>query len=213
MPDRVVLSGDAVRLEPLELAHVDALLAAATEDRVTYDFTLVPDTAAAMHGYRVPGTLDDERTGWALPFVIRHRADHRLVGSTRFLDLDYWDSPASWPPGRPSSGGQGTPSTGEIGSTWLAASAQRTTVNTECKLLLLGHTFDNWKMHASRSRPTPATSGLAPGHRTHRRAVRGRPPAAHTPASDGTVRDSAYYSIIRDEWPAVRTTLAERLAG
>jgi RimJ/RimL family protein N-acetyltransferase len=200
-----------VRLEPLELAHVDALLAAATEDRVSYDFTLVPDTAAAMFAY-VSGALDDERTGWALPFVIRRRADDRLVGSTRFLDLDYWDGPASWPPGRPSSGGQGAPSTGEIGSTWLAASAQRTTVNTECKLLLLGHAFDGWKMHrvtfktdARNQRSRRAIERIGGQFEGIRRA--------HTSATDGTVRDSAYYSIIRDEWPTVRTALAARLAG
>jgi RimJ/RimL family protein N-acetyltransferase len=198
MPERVSLNGRVVRLEPLGLAHVDGLVAAATEDRATYAFTRVPDTTAAMREY-VAGALDDEQSGWALPFVIHLQEDDRIVGSTRFLDLDYWD------------GGNGTPSAGEIGSTWLAASAHRTMVNTECKLLLLGHAFDEWRVH----RITMKTD--ARNHRSRQAMDRigGRFEGirrAHVPATDGTVRDSAYFSIIRDEWPTVRDGLVARLA-
>jgi RimJ/RimL family protein N-acetyltransferase len=210
MPDRVVLQRDVVRLEPLELIHVDGLAAAATEDRATYAFTLVPDTTAAMREY-VAGALDDERTGWALPFVIRLQAGDRIVGSTRFLDLDYWEEPNAWPPGRPTTVGQGTPSAGEIGSTWLAASAQRSQINTECKLLLLGHAFDEWQVH----RITMKTD--ARNHRSRQAIERvgGRFEGirrAHVPATDGSVRDSAYFSVIREEWPMIRRGLAARLA-
>ncbi len=210
MPDRIVLQGDVVRLEPLELAHVDALLAAATEDRGTYDFTLVPDSAESMHAY-VTAALDDERTGWALPFAIRRCDDDRIVGSTRFLDLDYWGEPGAWPPGRPSGGGRGTPDAGEIGSTWLAASAQRSSINTECKLLLLGHAFDQWKMH----RITFKTDARNQRSRRAIERIGGRfegTRRAHTLATDGTVRDSAYFSIVRDEWPAVCDALEARLS-
>ena len=93
MPDRVLLLGDVVRLDPLELAHVDALVRAASEDRATYAFTWsAPAGDAEMHAY-VTAALDDERSGWALPFVIRERTSDRVVGSSRFLDLDFWTSP------------------------------------------------------------------------------------------------------------------------
>jgi RimJ/RimL family protein N-acetyltransferase len=210
MPDRVCLSGRLARLEPIELEHVDDLLAAATEDRATYGFTPVPDTTAAMRAY-VSGALDDEQTGWALPFVIRLRTDGRIVGSTRFLDLEDWDAPGGRPPGRPSTPSRrGTPSVGEIGSTWLGASAQRTPVNTECKLLLLAHAFDGWQMQ----RVTFKTDARNRRSRQAIERIGGRFEGirrAHVPATDGTIRDSAYFSIIREEWPAVRDRLEARL--
>ena len=170
-PHACILQSATVRLEPLELTHVDALVAAATADRATYAFTLVPDSAAAMTAY-VGEALDDERTGWAMPFAIRRRADDRIVGSTRFLDLDDWD-------------GSGTPTAGEIGNTWLAASAQRSRVNTECKLLLLTHAFDEWKVEritfktdARNQRSRQAIERIGARFEGVRRA--------HTLASDGS---------------------------
>ncbi|MCM3923073.1 GNAT family N-acetyltransferase [Frankia sp. AiPs1] len=103
------------------------------------------------------------------------------------------------------------PSVAEIGSTWLAASAQRTAVNTETKLLLLGHAFDTWatlrvclKTDARNARSRAAIERLGARFEGVRRA--------HVLAFDGTARDSAYYSIVRAEWPAVRAGLVARLA-
>src|SRR5262249_58634517 len=117
-------------------AHVDDLLAAASEDRATYAFTLVPHDATSTREY-VDVALADEAAGTALPFVIRLCADGRIVGTSRFLDLDFW----------PGDGNPDTPSTAEIGSTWLAASVQATHVNPEAKLLMLTHAFDVWRVH------------------------------------------------------------------
>ena len=121
-----------------------------------------------------------------------------MVGTTRFLDLDYWtDSPI--------------PNTVEIGSTWLAASVQGTHVNPEIKLLMLGYAFETWdvyrvtfKTDARNEQSRRAIARLGATFEGVRRA--------HKLASDGTVRDSAYFSIVRDEWPGVRQALVERLA-
>src|SRR4051794_32403716 len=91
MVERVVLAGDVVTLRPIAMDDVDALVAAASEDRSTYTFTPVPDGVDAMREY-VDGVLADEREGWALPFATTLTADGRVVGSTRFLDLDDWSS-------------------------------------------------------------------------------------------------------------------------
>src|SRR5262249_2752600 len=145
MPERVVLQGRVVRLDPLDVTDVDGLVLAANEDRESYAYTLAPATSDEMTTY-VASALEDETTGWALPFVIRLDDSERIVGTTRFLDLDYWTESSAWSPGRPSTGGEGTPSVAEIGSTWLAASAQRTAVNTEAKLLMLSHAFETWQV-------------------------------------------------------------------
>jgi RimJ/RimL family protein N-acetyltransferase len=206
--ERVVLAGDVVTLQPMTIDHVDALVAAASEDRAAYAFTPVPDGRGAMHAY-VEAVLADEDAGWALPFVTTLTADGRVVGSTRFLDLDDWGGRRVGGPPVPA---RGTPRTAEIGATWLAASAQRTAVNTEAKLLMLRHAFDTWQLEritfktdARNARSRAAIERVGAQFEGIRRA--------HVPASDGTIRDSAYYSIIRAEWPAVRAGLEARLAG
>ena len=121
----------------------------------------------------------------------------RIVGSTRFMDIDYWqESPV--------------PSVLEIGGTWLSASAQRTAANTEAKLLMLTYTFDTWNVHRGPSRLTLATNVHAgPSNKSARGSkvsagrIR-RPP-------DGTIRDSAYFSIIASEWPVVKRHLCTLL--
>jgi N-acetyltransferase len=193
-------------LRPMTNDDVDGLVAAASQDRATYGFTSVPEDEASMRAY-VEAVLEDERVGWALPFVTTRTGDGSVVGSTRFLDLDDWGSRRV---GGPPSGADGMPRTAEIGATWLAASAQRTPVNTEAKLLMLGHAFDRWgaeritfKTDARNARSRAAIERLG----AHFEGIR----RAHVLASDGTIRDSAYYSIVRAEWPDVRTGLEFRL--
>lgn len=209
MPEPVTLRGERVCLEPLAAEHVGGLVAAATESRETYDFTRVPRDETAMGAY-VRSALDDQRTGWALPFAIRGLSSGRVVGTSRFLDLDYWSWPPSWPPGRTVPCAEGAPSVAEIGSTWLAASAQRTGSNTEAKLLMLGHAFEVWevlrvtlKTDARNERSRRSIERLGGQFEGVRRA--------HARAVDGTVRNTAYYSILTEEWPKVRSSLRDRL--
>ena len=147
--------------------------------------------------------------------ALRRLADQRVVGSTRFLDLDVFAWPSPWPPGvsagpEPSAGRP--PSVAEIGSTWYAASAQRTGVNAACKLLMLTHAFDVWeilrvtlKTDARNAASRGAIERLGAQYEGVRRA--------HFPAQDGGIRDTAYYSVIASEWPEVRAGLRRRLAA
>lgn len=209
MPVSVTLEGRLVRLEPLTKDAVDDLLKAARENGATVPFTLIPQDHAAMDEY-VAAALDDQSAGRALAFVTRSLAEDRVVGCTRFLDLDYWQGPLAWPPGVGRGPVGEVPDVAEIGSTWLAPSARRTGVNHEAKLLMLSHAFDHWEVHrvtlktdARNARSRAAIERLGARFEGIRRA--------HVRAVDGTVRDTAYFSILRDEWPHVRQQLHERL--
>jgi N-acetyltransferase len=208
MAEPVVLRGDHVILEPLAPEHVPALVAAANEDRSTYGYTYVPADAATMAAY-VEQALADLAEGRALPFATV--ASGRVVGTTRFLDLQTWLPVTAIPP-RPVVDPRLVPTVGEIGATWLAASAMRTAVNTEAKLLMLGHAFDTWhvlrvtlKTDARNTRSRAAIERLGAVPEGIRRA--------DMPAADGGVRDTASFSIVAAEWPGVRDRLRARLAA
>jgi N-acetyltransferase len=211
VPGSVTLTGAVVRLVPLARGHAGSLLAAATQSRETFGFTQVPGDADGMVAY-IDAALADQRAGSALPFAIVDRRDERVVGSTRFLDLDYWTDPPNWPAGTPTVRPDVLPTTAEVGSTWLAASAQRTAINTEAKLLMFTHAFETWgvlrvtlKTDARNARSRRAIERVGGRFEGIRRA--------HCRAVDGTVRDSAYYSILAEEWPKVRAGLRAMLAG
>jgi len=209
MPLPVTLKGAHVVLEPLTLVHVDGLSAAAAEDRSTYALTSVPQGPAAGRRY-VESALAEQATGRSLPFAARLADDGRVIGSTRFLDLDYWPAGPA-PSVRPGPvAADAVPTVGEIGSTWYAASVQRTAVNTEAKLLLLTHAFDTWgllrvtfKTDERNTRSRRAIERLGAQFEGVRRA--------QMRATDGGVRNTAYYSVIASEWPRVRTGLLARL--
>ena len=216
MLEPFVLEGAGVRLEPLTTGHAAALAAAAAaaEERGSFGYTWVPDGLADGERY-VQQALAGRDRGRAVPFTVRRLADQRVVGSTRFLDLDVFGWPSPWPPGvsagpEPSAGRP--PSVAEIGSTWYAASAQRTGVNAACKLLMLTHAFDVWeilrvtlKTDARNAASRGAIERLGAQYEGVRRA--------HFPAQDGGIRDTAYYSVIASEWPEVRAGLRRRLAA
>jgi RimJ/RimL family protein N-acetyltransferase len=197
------LRGDTVTLRPLSVADVAALAAAASESRQSYQFTRVPNGLEEAGRY-IELALADRDAGHRLPFAIVWR--DRVVGSTSYLDVQRW----RWPAGSPL---QRTdrPDSVEIGSTWLAASAQRTRCNTEAKHLLLSHAFDVWDVHRvclktdeRNAQSRRAIERLGARFEGLRRA--------DMPAQDGSVRTSAYYSIVRAEWPDVRKRLEDALS-
>jgi RimJ/RimL family protein N-acetyltransferase len=201
--DPFVLRGASVQLEPLTTDHVLPLLAAADADRSSFGFTAVPDTEAAMRRY-VDGLLDEAQRDVTVPFVQRRLADDAPVGCTRLMSL-VWTA------------GRDTPAECEIGGTWLAASAQRTPLNTEAKLLLLGHAFEVWQVHrvaictdARNARSRAAIERLGA---TFEGVLRNHRLAAGHETAAGTPRNTACYSILPDEWPDVRARLEWRLAA
>jgi len=204
-PDGLTLAGNRVRLEPLTLGHVPALVAAINEDPASFRFSTAPDTDAAMWAW-VQDALSARDAGRELPFATYSWAHKRIVGSTRFYELERWRSPAENPqPDR-------RPDACLIGYTWLGASAQRTACNTEAKLLMLSHAFETWQVHrvafridARNDRSRSAVERLGAKFEGVRRAER--------LGADGTVRDSAFYSILAVEWPAVKKGLISRLAA
>ena len=190
------LEGRLVLLEPLALSHVRGLVDAASESRETYAFADVPDGAHAMEAYVRRALEAPDELAFA---IVTHG---RVVGSTRFLRMEHWprldDRPLD------------VPHVADIGWTWLAASAQRTGVNAEAKYLMLRHAFETWrvfrvaiKVDAPNERSRRAVEALGAKLDGIRRADRLGP--------EGTVLDSAWYSIVRAEWPAVKARLEARL--
>ncbi|MEU7895475.1 GNAT family protein [Nonomuraea sp. NPDC049152] len=208
MPAFVTLSGRFVRLEPLSLAAVDDLVAAASEDRSTYAFTRVPVGREEMVSY-VEAAMAEQAEGRTMPFAIRWLHTDRVVGATRLMHLEYWQGPMPWPPGTRGVVGE-IPSVADIGYTWLSASAQGTGVNRESKFLMLSLAFDTWGVHritlkadVRNTRSRAAIEALG----AHLDGVR----RADSRGADDTVRDTAYYSILGSEWPMVRERMAQRL--
>src|SRR5262245_6058285 len=197
------LQGPTVTLRPLSVADAPALAAAASESREHYVYTRVPDGVADAQRY-IELALADRDAGHRIPFAIVWH--DRVVGSTSYLDVQQW----RWPPGSPF---QRTdrPDVVEIGATWLAASAQRTRCNSEAKYLMLTQAFEVWQTHrvALKTDERNAKSRRAIERLGARfEGVR----RGDMPGQDGSVRNSAYYSIVRAEWPEVRERLEVALA-
>jgi RimJ/RimL family protein N-acetyltransferase len=211
MPEPFTLEGTCVRLEPLSESHIPALVGAATEDRSQYQWAYVPEGTEHMTEY-VRDALAGVASGRQVAFATVRRGGEtqggdRIVGATRFYDISYWQ----WPPGA-SHQRHGVPDVVDIGYTWLAGSAQRTSVNTEAKLLMMGHAFEVWGVH----RVALQTDVRNTRSRAAIERIGGKLDGilrADRPGADDTVRTSARFSIVASEWPEVRARLRQRLAG
>lgn len=185
------LSGEHVALEPLGPEHAAGLRAATADGELWRRwYTNVP-TPEAVDEY-IAAALAMQATGSAQAFAVRN-ATGEVVGTTRYYDIDMSVPRLS------------------IGYTWYARRVHRTGLNTEAKLLLLGHAFEalgciavaletSWFNHASRAaiaRLGAKQDGVLRNHRRH---------------ADGSVRDTVVFSILDAEWPAVRANLLARLA-
>ena len=197
----VTLEGQFARLEPLSLDHVPALLEAARVSRESYGLTTVPDTLAGMTAY-VQAALDGFSRLEVLPFATTDARTQRVVGSTRLANLEFWP----WPKGAALERTDGTPDAAEIGWTWLAGNAQRSGINTDAKRLMLEFAFTVWQVRCVRLK-TDARNERSRNAILRLGANFDGILRAHMPAADGGVRDSAYYSILASEWPAVKAGL------
>ncbi len=187
-----VLEGSHVRLEPLTLDHLDALTAVGLDPDL-WQWTLARNqTPEDMRRY-VETALAEQRAGQTLPFATVERSSGRVVGSTRFAAIERAHRRV------------------EIGWTWIAPPWQRTAINTEAKYLMLRHAFEVWrclrvelKTNARNERSRRAIRRIGA---TEEGTLR-----KHQLNSDGTSRDSVYFSIVDDEWPAVKRRLEGMLA-
>jgi RimJ/RimL family protein N-acetyltransferase len=205
----LTLTGRSVRLEPMGPEHAPALLAAAGESRESYRWTPVPHDLPAMSEY-IAAALHDAERGSGVPFVTVDAPSGRIVGATRFCNIERWP----WAGGvrAAPAPAAGAPDAVEIGWTWLAASAQRTAINTEAKLLLLTHAFTVWRVYRvtlkTDARNVKSRAAIERIGGTFDGIIR-----AHMPAADGGVRDTAFYTVVRAEWPAVSARLSREVEG
>lgn len=187
----VTLEGEFVRLEPLRMEHHAALCDVALDPELWRWTGANVQTADDLRRY-MEYALAEQKEGHALPFATFSKAAAKPVGSTRFGNIDARNRHV------------------EIGWTWIGRQWQRTALNSEAKLLMLRHAFDalgclrvelktdvqNQQSRAAIARLGAKEEGVM---RKHLITERGR------------VRDTVYYSIIDDEWPAVRARLEARL--
>jgi RimJ/RimL family protein N-acetyltransferase len=204
----VTLEGQHTRLEPLSFAHEQALIAAAADGELwNTQVTIIP-RPEGMCDY-IQFALDGLAQGNQLPFVIVRKTidgastgapsagsagvspasqTNSVVGSTRFYEIFPKDRKCA------------------IGYTWLAKSAQRTAINTECKLLLLTHAFETWKC----VRVELITDVLNKQSRNAILRLGAKQEGIlrkHLILPSGRVRDSVFFSITDDEWPNVKQRL------
>ncbi|MEV6749408.1 GNAT family protein [Streptomyces sp. NPDC051080] len=194
-PTPVTLTGRHIRLEPLTMEHLDELFAAGGRDEEVWRWQggPAPRTQEELGG-KLAALLEGAARREYVPFAVIHGASGQAVGWTTYMDIDAANERL------------------EIGWTWYGRAFWRTQVNTESKLLLLTHAFEDLSMgrvqlktdHLNhRSQAAIARLGA------HREGVLRR----HRRRPDGTWRDTVYFSILAQEWPAAKGRLAARLEG
>ncbi len=190
----VTLEGTHVRMEPLDLPrHWDGL-AAIGLDPMLWRFTLAKIRAEDDLRRYLETALEEQSRGVSLPFATIHRASGRVAGCTRFGNIERTHRRA------------------EIGWTWVGRAHQRTAVNTEAKLLMLRHAFETWVLR----RVEFKTSSLnEPSKKAMRRLglVEEGTLRKHMINEDGSPRHSVYFSVLDDEWPAMKARLERMLAA
>jgi N-acetyltransferase len=189
----VTLSTDRLTLRPLSLADVPALGKAASDGELWEKKTTTVPQPEGFEIY-VQKALELQEAGLALPFATVVNDGNRVIGSTRFMNIDAAHHRV------------------EIGTTWIAKSWQRTFVNTHAKYLMLRHAFEQLGCNAVELRT----------HRLNdqSRAAIERLGAKfdgilrqHMIMPDGHIRDTAVYSIVQDEWPEVKAKLERKMAS
>lgn len=189
-PDPVTLTGTHVSVTPLTQTHAaDLAEATADGDLSQLWYTMVPTPEGVPD--EIDNRLAQQAAGTMLPFAILDPSG-KAVGMTTYMNIDVANRRL------------------EIGSTWYRKSAQRGPMNTECKWLMLRHAFE-------------VLDSIAVEFRTHRLNQQSRRAIerlgaqldgilrSHMVMANGTLRDTAVYSILAHEWPAVRANLEHRM--
>lgn len=187
----VTLTGAVVRLEPLSLDHLPGLLRVGLDPALSRWTPMRVMTEEDMRQY-VGKALEEQARGVALPFAVVLSEAGRVVGSTRFAAYVAEHRRV------------------EIGWTWYAREVQRTTVNTESKLLLLTHAFEVLQLE----RVELKTDALNAASRAAILRIGAKEEGIfrhHMQMPEGRMRDTVYYSILAAEWPAVKAGLEQKL--
>jgi N-acetyltransferase len=189
-PEPVTLRGQYATLEPLARTHSDGMVDATNDGELwKLWYTSVPSPEGMAK--EIERRLDLQAKGSMLPFAVLD-AEGRVAGMTTFMNIDPVHKRV------------------EIGSTWYAKRVQRTPLNTECKLMLMGHAFEaldciaveyrtsffNQQSRRAIERLGAKLDGILRSHQRH---------------GDGSLRDTCVYSIIASEWPAVKAHLSFQL--
>ncbi|HEY8383694.1 MAG TPA: GNAT family protein [Microvirga sp.] len=189
----VTLSTDRLVLKPLALDQVPALGAAASDGALWEKTTTTVPRPEGFEDY-VRTALARQEAGNQLPFATVVREGDRIVGSTRFMNIDAANRRL------------------EIGTTWVAGSWQRSFVNTHAKYLMLRHAFEElgciaveFRTHLRNDQSRAAIERLGARQDGILRA--------HMIMPDGHIRDTVVYSIVQSEWPDVKARLAARMAA
>ena len=183
----LTLQGRRVRLEPLSLAHHEALCAAGLHPALWQWTTSVVRDPDDMRDY-IQTALREQAEGTALPFATVDAASRKVIGSTRFANADFAHRRI------------------EIGWTWITPAFQRTPANTEAKYLMLRHAFEVLGCH----RVELKTDALNERSRKAMLRIGAREEGTlrhHMVTQGGRLRDTVYFSIILEEWPEVRQRL------
>ena len=188
----ITLRGTHIRLEPMRPGHAAALLEAGREPEIWEWMPARPVTPQAMDAWLARAS-QAEGQGREYPFVVNRMTDGRVIGSTRYLEVQEDDR------------------TLEIGWTWYTPDAWGGVVNPEAKYLLMRHAFEDWrairvalKTDVKNVHSQAAIKKLGARFEGTLRNQRIRP--------DGSYRDTAIFSIIESEWPGVKARLEQRLA-
>ncbi len=190
-PGPITLEGQHIRLEPLTLDHEQGLIDAASDGELwNLWYTTVPDPDHTKAYIKT--ALADQQAGKSVPFVIINKPHNKIVGTTRYMNIE--------------SGVRRL----EIGSTWYAQSVQRTGINTECKYELLRYAFETLhciavefrthRMNEASRRAILRLGALEDGILRNHRIM-----------ADGTMRDTVVYSILNTEWPTIKSHLTFKL--
>jgi RimJ/RimL family protein N-acetyltransferase len=191
--ESVVLEGRLVRLEPLRVDHFPALAEVALDSEI-WRWTRTRVTSEADLRAWMDEALEQAARGEALPWVTMSRASGKIIGSTRYMDIDARNRGL------------------EIGGTWIAPAWQRSGINVEAKYLQLRHAFETlgairvaFKTHHKNVKSQTAIAALGA---TQEGVFRN-----HMITQDGSFRHSVWFSIIEEEWPAVKIGLEARMAA
>ena len=188
----VTLEGRLVLLEPMRMEHLPALAEVAFTPETWRWMPMRMQSEADLRLW-IEQALEQQAAGKALPWVTISKADRRVVGSTRYMDIDSRNCGL------------------EIGGTWLAPAWQRSGINVEAKYLQLDHAFE--RLSAIRVSLKTHHNNLA--SQTAIAALGAKPEGVfrnHMIMPDGSFRHSVWYSIVREDWPEVKAGLEARMA-